>query len=86
MTSVATQGAHEYTTKLTALVLYHGALLDDFLMPLTTTLGGFLYVAVLSRFGMHGEAFSNLGGYLVVQNTLLSHASDPRCARLLAPR
>ena len=76
---------HEYTNKLTALVLYHGSLLDDFLMPFTTAIGGFLYVLLLSRFGLEGQAFSNLSGYLVICNTLMSHAHDVRCARLMAP-
>lgn len=79
---------HEYTNKLTALVLYHGTLLDDFLMPVTTTLGGFLYTLLVSAVlghGMEGQAFSNVSSYLVVYNTLLSHAHDIRCARLLAP-
>jgi len=76
---------HDYTTKLTALVLYHGALLDDFLMPFTTSVGGALYVILLSLFGLQGEAFSSLQVYLLIFNTLLSHAHDTRCARLLAP-
>lgn len=77
---------HEYTNKLTALVLYHGNLLDDFLMPSTTALGGFLYTILLSKvLGIEGQAFSNLTGYLIVFNTLLSHSHDIRCARLLAP-
>jgi len=29
--------------------------------------------------------FSNVSGYLVVCNTLMSHAHDVRCARLMAP-
>ena len=76
---------HEYTNKLTALVLYHGQLLDDFLMPFTTTFGGFLYILLLSKVGLEGQAFSNFTGYLMVFNTLLSHSHDIRCARLLAP-
>ena len=32
-----------------------------------------------------GEAFSNLTGYIIIFNTLLSHAHDVRCSRLLAP-
>ena len=76
---------HEYTNKLTALVLYHGQLLDDFLMPFTTTFGGFLYILLLSKLGLEGQAFSNFTGYLMVFNTLLSHSHDIRCARLLAP-
>jgi sterol desaturase/sphingolipid hydroxylase (fatty acid hydroxylase superfamily) len=76
---------HEYTNKLTALVLYHGHLLDDWLMPLTTTVGGFFYTFLLSQFGLMGEAFSNLTAYVMIFNTLLSHAHDIRCARLLAP-
>ena len=76
---------HEYTNNLTALVLYHGALLDDFLMPFTTAIGGFLYVCVLSLFSLEAEAFSNVSGYLIIFNTLMSHAHDVRCARLMAP-
>jgi len=76
---------HEYTNKLTALVLYHGQLLDDFLMPFTTTVGGVLYILLLSKLGLEGQAFSNVTGYLMVFNTLLSHSHDIRCARLLAP-
>jgi sterol desaturase/sphingolipid hydroxylase (fatty acid hydroxylase superfamily) len=76
---------HTYTNNLTSLVLYHGTLLDDFLMPFTTTIGGFLYVYGLSWWGLQGQAYSNLVGYLILQNTLLSHAHDIRCARLLAP-
>ncbi|KAL7548929.1 hypothetical protein ACHAWF_012186 [Thalassiosira exigua] len=76
---------HEYTNKLTALVLYHGALLDDFLMPFTTTIGGFVYMLLLNQLGLIGSAFSNFTAYLYVFNTLLSHAHDVRCSRLLAP-
>ena len=76
---------HQYTNHLTALVLYHGALLDDFLMPFTTLVGGFLYVLLLGLAGLEAEAFSNVSGYLVIYNTLLSHAHDVRCSRLLAP-
>lgn len=76
---------HEYTNKLTALVLYHGALLDDFLMPASTIVGGFLYMWFLGLAGLQAEAFSNVGSYLIVCNTLMSHAHDVRCARLMAP-
>ena len=76
---------HEYTNKLTALVLYHGTLLDDFLMPFTTTIGGMLYVLAANQFGFMVESFSNVTAYLVVFNTVLSHAHDIRCSRLLAP-
>mmetsp|Transcript_941 Transcript_941/g.1553 ORF Transcript_941/g.1553 Transcript_941/m.1553 type:complete len:309 (+) Transcript_941:171-1097(+) len=76
---------HEYTNKLTALVIYHGNLLDDFLMPFTTTIGGFIYIWLLSQFGLESESFSNLTSYLLSFNILLSHAHDLRCARLLAP-
>merc|ERR1712187_674856 len=31
------------------------------------------------------SAFSNVTGYLIIFNTLLSHAHDTRCARLMAP-
>merc|ERR1711871_239753 len=77
---------HEYTNQLTSLVLYHGTLLDDFLMPLTTTVGGALYTWLLGYFfGLESEAFSNVSMYLLIFNTLLSHAHDIRCARLMAP-
>ena len=76
---------HEYTNNLTSLVLYHGALLDDFLMPLTTAFGGALYVGLCGLVGLHGSAFSSVSGYLIIFNTLLSHAHDTRCARLMAP-
>ena len=76
---------HEYTNKLTALVLYHGTLLDDFLMPFTTTIGGMLYVLAANQFGFMAESFSNVTAYLVIFNTVLSHAHDIRCSRLLAP-
>ena len=76
---------HEYTHQLTSLVLFHGALLDDFLMPATTIVGGFLYVALLSLVGLEGEAFSSVQLYLITFNILMSHAHDVRCARLLAP-
>jgi len=76
---------HEYTNKLTALVLYHGALLDDFLMPFCTACGGCIYLMLLGTVGMQFEAFSNVTTYLMIFNTLLSHAHDTRCARLMAP-
>eukprot|EP01083_Nonionella_stella_P067609 178947_1 len=76
---------HEYTNTLTALVLYHGNLLDDFLMPLTAAVGSFLYIVLLSLFGLEGQSISNLTAYLTVFNMMLSHAHDIRCARLLAP-
>lgn len=76
---------HEYTNKITSLVLYHGALLDDFIMPLTTSFGGFIYICLLANFGLETQAFSNLTGYIVIFNTLMSHAHDTRCARLMAP-
>lgn len=76
---------HDYTNKLTALVLFHGNLLDDFLMPFTTTIGGFIYVLLLRQFGLESQFSSNLTQYLVAVNILLSHAHDIRCAKLLAP-
>ena len=42
-------------------------------------------ILLLSLVGLQGEAFSNVSGYLVIFNTLLSHAHDVRCARLMAP-
>ncbi|CAJ1423654.1 unnamed protein product [Effrenium voratum] len=76
---------HEYTNKLTALVLYHGSLLDDFLMPLTTSFGGAIWAILLGCVGLERQAYSNLMEYLIIFNTLLSHAHDTRCARLMAP-
>ncbi|KAJ1474098.1 hypothetical protein T484DRAFT_1971368 [Baffinella frigidus] len=76
---------HGFTTELTALALYHGTLLDDFLMPFTTFIGGVLCVGLLSLAGLEASVFSNVSGYLVVCNTLMSHAHDVRCARLMAP-
>jgi len=77
---------HEYKTQLTALVLYHGTLLDDFLMPVTTVLGGFLYVALMSLVGLEASAFSNVGGYFLVCNTLMSHAHDGLLLYTLNPQ
>ena len=77
---------HQYTNHLTALVLYHGALLDDFLMAfITVGVGGFLYVLLFSLVGLEAVAISSVSVYLMVYNTLLSHAHDVRCSRLLAP-
>jgi len=74
---------HEFTNTLTSLVLYHGELLDDFLMPFTVTIGGGLYTVFASMIGC--SAYSNVCEYLIIMATLLSHAHDTRCARLLAP-
>eukprot|EP00450_Noctiluca_scintillans_P001145 CAMPEP_0194499804 /NCGR_PEP_ID=MMETSP0253-20130528/15994_1 /TAXON_ID=2966 /ORGANISM="Noctiluca scintillans" /LENGTH=336 /DNA_ID=CAMNT_0039341591 /DNA_START=53 /DNA_END=1063 /DNA_ORIENTATION=+ len=76
---------HQYTNKLTSLVLYHGTLLDDFMMPVTTAIGGFVFVSTLSLVGLQGAAFSSITSYLVIFHTLMSHAHDTRCARLMAP-
>ncbi|KAJ1461225.1 hypothetical protein M885DRAFT_508106 [Pelagophyceae sp. CCMP2097] len=76
---------HEFTDELTALVLYYGALLDDFLMPFSTIAGACLYAALMALAGLEGEAYSNVSSYLLVHNTLMSHAHDVRCARLMAP-
>jgi len=76
---------HSYTNDLTALVLYHGHLGDDFLMPFTTAIGGTVYEMLLSLFGMEDQGLSNFALYLISFNILLSHAHDLRCARLLAP-
>ena len=76
---------HSSTNELTVLVLFHGTLLDDFLMPATATLGGFVCVLLLSLVGLEAEAASNLVVYLYTCNILMSHAHDVRCARLMAP-
>jgi hypothetical protein len=72
---------HEYTNHLTSLVLYHGTLLDDFLMPFTTTFGGIAYACVLNQIGFPGQRYSNVTIYLLIFNTLLSHAHDIRCGK-----
>jgi sterol desaturase/sphingolipid hydroxylase (fatty acid hydroxylase superfamily) len=76
---------HEYTNKLTALVLFHGTLLDDFLMPVTTILGGYLYLYLASLVGLEGSCFSNFSLQLVLYNQLFSHSHDVRCASLVVP-
>ena len=77
---------HTYTNNLTSLVLYHGTHLDDFLMPLTTAVGGFLYTLILHAVGLPTYiGFSNLTLYIGMINNLLSHAHDIRCAKLIAP-
>eukprot|EP00928_Gymnodinium_smaydae_P008645 TRINITY_DN13146_c0_g1_i1.p1 TRINITY_DN13146_c0_g1~~TRINITY_DN13146_c0_g1_i1.p1 ORF type:complete len:317 (-),score=51.40 TRINITY_DN13146_c0_g1_i1:231-1181(-) len=76
---------HEYTNKLTSLVLYHGALLDDFLMPFTTTSGGMVYNWLASLVGLQAYTYSNVCGMLITFNTLFSHAHDVRCASLMVP-
>jgi len=76
---------HEYTSKLTSLVLYHGTLLDDFLMPFSTSVGGSVYTILLGLLGLEDQAFSSVTAYLMVINLLFSHAHDIRCARLVAP-
>merc|ERR1711963_3530 len=57
--------------------------LDDFLMPLSTTFGGYFYVRLVTCLGCYG--YSSFTAYVMVLNTLMSHAHDLRCARLLAP-
>lgn len=77
---------HEFTNKLTALVLFYGTYLDDFMMPLTTTFGGIAYVLLAEMlFGLQASCFSNFATYLIALNILLSHAHDARCANLIAP-
>lgn len=76
---------HSYTNKINSLVLYHGAFLDDFMMPFTMTIGYFGYAQLCAALGMAGSAFSNLSEWLLLFNTLLSHAHDERCASLILP-
>jgi hypothetical protein len=76
---------HNYTTKINSLVLYHGALLDDFIMPVTMTFGYFVYHWLCANAGMAASAFSNVSEWLLLFNTLLSHAHDERCASLILP-
>jgi len=76
---------HSYTNKINSLVLYHGAALDDFMMPATMTLGYFAYWWLCSKMGLAASAFSNVSEWLLLFNTLLSHAHDARCASLILP-
>ena len=77
---------HTYTNNLTSLVLFHGTLLDDFLMPFTTAVGAFLYTVVLHAVCLPTYiGFSNLTLYIGMINNLLSHAHDIKCAQLIAP-
>jgi len=76
---------HIYTNKINSLVLYHGAALDDFMMPATTTFGYFVYWWLCSKMGIASSAFSNMSEWLILFNTLLSHAHDSRCASLILP-
>merc|ERR1719159_360608 len=54
-------------------------------MPFTMTIGYFAYAKLCATFGMAGAAFSNLSEWLLLFNTLLSHAHDSRCASLILP-
>ncbi|CAE8641670.1 unnamed protein product [Polarella glacialis] len=76
---------HNYVDKINSLVLYHGAYLDDFMMPVTTIIGYFAYARLCCFIGMEASAFSNISEWLLLFNTLLSHAHDERCASLILP-
>merc|ERR1712217_955601 len=76
---------HTFTNNLTGLVLFHGTLLDDFLMPVSTAIGGFIYVWVVSCIGLEAYVFSSFVWYCNTLNLLLSHAHDVRCSRLMVP-
>lgn len=75
---------HNYTNHINSLILYHGAFLDDFMMPVTMTIGYFLYTVLATSAGW-ANPFSNLSEWLLLYNTLLSHAHDVRCASLILP-
>lgn len=76
---------HSYTNEINSLVLYHGAYLDDFMMPVTMTIGYFAYARLAGALGLGASAFSNVSEWLLLMNTLLSHAHDARCASLILP-
>jgi len=77
---------HEYTNNLTALVLYHGSMFDDFLMPLTVAIGAVIFAILVHWSGLDGTlGTSNLTEMLMLFNTLFAHAHDVRCANLMFP-
>lgn len=76
---------HEYTHRLTSLVLYYGNFLDDWLMPASTIVGGFVYVWFTAKLGFEDSALTNVSEMLLLVNTLFSHAHDLRCANLVLP-
>lgn len=76
---------HEYVNNLAMPVLYHGTYADDFLMPVTTTVGGLVYMLIAHQFGLAGSTYSNLVDWLIIYNMLFSHAHDVRVANLLLP-
>lgn len=76
---------HEYVNNLAMPVLYHGTYADDFLMPVTTTFGGLVYMLIAHQFGLAGSTYSNLVDWLIIYNMLFSHAHDVRVANLLLP-
>lgn len=76
---------HEFTNKLTALVLYHGTLLDDFLMPMTTAIGAVIFAELIHWSGFQVYGSSNLSELLMLFNTMFAHAHDVRCANLMFP-
>ena len=77
---------HAYVRNLTNLVLYYGTLVDDFLMPLTTILGGLLSLLLeeaTDRTGLLNP--SNLVTTMILTQLPYSHASDRRLASLFCP-
>jgi hypothetical protein len=70
---------HTYVRNLTNLVLFYGTLLDDFLMPATTVLGGVLAL-LLDLYKP-----SNLVWTVMITQLPYSHASDQRLASLFCP-
>jgi len=76
---------HSFVNHINSLVLYYGAYLDDFMMPVTMTIGYFTYAKLCGWLGLGASAFSNVSEWLLLMNTLLSHAHDARCASLILP-
>lgn len=55
------------------------------MMPATMTVGYFCYAWLAGVFGYGAEVFSNVSEWLLLMNTLLSHAHDEKCASLILP-
>lgn len=75
---------HAFQDDLTSLVIWHGTILEDILMPATTIIGSFFYsLLVFSVLGVN--PVSNFTKYLSLCNVMFSHAHDHRLASLIVP-
>jgi sterol desaturase/sphingolipid hydroxylase (fatty acid hydroxylase superfamily) len=67
-------------------VIYHGIVQDDIFMPATTVIGSLLYTYLVSTLLPPGTAaFSNATEWLLLYNTIFSHAHNDRCATFIVP-